>query len=150
MSRTRQIHNPQKGDSVKNAHIWKHGECRNRRTAWSKITQPWAITTTRRIMQPWRKQALRQTRRRTSTDKRPARLAPPAEAVNRKCSITSSISYGPGDAPQPAEDPEAVKKLQSGNDPPGRNPKRRGIWPPSDTRGTDADMSTTPDRAAAQ
>ena len=80
----------------------------------------------------------------------PCEVGASRRSRNLKCSITSSISYGPGDAPQPAEDPEAVKKLQSGNDPPGRNPKRRGIWPPSDTRGTDADMSTTPDRAAAQ
>ena len=80
----------------------------------------------------------------------PCEVGAPAEAVNRKCSITSSIPYGPGDAPHPAEDPEAVKKLQSGNDPPGRNPKRRGIWPPSDTRRTDTDVPTTLVRAAAR
>ena len=88
-------------------------------------------------MQPWRRQALRQPRRRTSTDKTPCEVGASRRSRNRKRSITSSISYGQGDAPQPAEDPEAVKKLQSGNDPPGRTLKRRGIWPPSDNRGTE-------------
>ena len=44
----------------------------------------------------------------------PCEVGASRRSRNRKCSITSSISYGPGDAPQPAEDPEAVKNCRAG------------------------------------